>query len=142
LIKASATGRWPSFHITESDLEPIFRMAAEFMLSSVRENFVRGGRPTWEPLKAGGPSFLFQSGSLLQSILPSSGSDFAEVGTSGIRYAAIHQFGGQTGRNHAARIPARPYAVFQDEDIVSLREMFGNELVKIINAKGENIAIS
>ena len=31
--------------------------------------------------------------------------------------AAIHQFGGQAGRGHKSIIPARPYLMFQKEDI-------------------------
>jgi phage virion morphogenesis protein len=41
--------------------------------------------------------------------------DAAEVGTDVI-YARIHQFGGETGRGGATKLPARPYLGFNDED--------------------------
>ena len=45
-----------------------------------------------------------------------------EIGTSLI-YAAIHQFGGGTGRNHAIIIPARPYLGFSEEDKQAIMEI-------------------
>lgn len=37
-------------------------------------------------------------------------------------YAAIHQFGGEAGRNLAAEIPARPYLGFSDDDLEMVEE--------------------
>jgi phage virion morphogenesis protein len=38
------------------------------------------------------------------------------IGTN-MDYAAIHQFGGKAGRDKKVSIPARPYLMFQDEDV-------------------------
>jgi len=38
-------------------------------------------------------------------------------------YAAIHQKGGQAGRNHAATIPARPHLGFSDENRREIRQI-------------------
>ncbi len=38
-------------------------------------------------------------------------------------YAAIHQFGGRAGRGHAAKIPARPFLVVQDDDLEEIKEI-------------------
>jgi phage virion morphogenesis protein len=51
---------------------------------------------------------LQDTGALKRSITPAHGRNYAEVGTP-IVYAAIHQFGGETGRNHATTIRARPF---------------------------------
>lgn len=42
-----------------------------------------------------------------------------EIGTGGEveDYAAIHQFGGEAGRNKSVTIPARPYLGFSDTDL-------------------------
>lgn len=44
------------------------------------------------------------------------------VGTN-VVYAAIHQFGGRAGRGLKVTIPARPYLLFQDEDIDRYEQM-------------------
>ena len=41
--------------------------------------------------------------------------DSAVIG-SNLEYAAIHQLGGQAGRNKSVEIPARPYLKLTDED--------------------------
>lgn len=39
--------------------------------------------------------------------------DGVHVGTN-VKYAPLHQFGGRTGRNHAANVPARPWLFSRD----------------------------
>jgi len=46
-----------------------------------------------------------------------------EIGTDATAYAAIHQFGGLAGRGKKTHIPARPYLLFQDEDVAHANRM-------------------
>lgn len=68
------------------------------------------GTPT--PSAPGSPPSLV-SGSLRRSVragVPYSfGGGWAADTSPDTVYAAIHEFGGVTGRNHATRLPARPY---------------------------------
>lgn len=43
-----------------------------------------------------------------------------EFGITGIPYAAIHQYGGMTGRGHKARMPARRYFLAKDNKLPSV----------------------
>lgn len=144
---------------------PLMQAIAGIMADAVEENFAREGRPAWQGLKpaswmsrAGaltkrgqvsaarfekkvrGGKILQASGRLASSMTQSSSNDNAVVGTN-VKYAAIHQFGGQTkaheirprnkralawagGRhpvrkvNHpGSKIPARPFLVLGDEDM-------------------------
>ena len=45
---------------------------------------------------------------------PFHGASFASIG-SNKPYSAIHMFGGETGRGHATKIPARPYLPFNPQ---------------------------
>jgi phage gpG-like protein len=116
-----------------TDYTPIMEKVSALMLGSVRRNFGEGGRPvTWMPLKkTGEASYLFQSGSLLQSIMPTFGQTFAEVSSHRF-YDKFLQFG-------TRKMVARPFMLFQSEDVTSITSLFGSELVKFINAGGEKI---
>lgn len=110
------------------DMAPVMREIAADMLDAVHENFAREGRPApWPELspaykrrlaKKGktGKMLNRSAGGLFHSISADSDSHRARVGTNK-RYAAIHHFGGLAGRNHAARIPARPYLSLTEADI-------------------------
>lgn len=127
------------------DMRPAWDDIGEYMLGSIRRNFEAGGRPEkWEALApttitgqylqgnrsrkrkrktsgkafdkyAGGKKVLIDHGELINSITRRVESNSVELG-SNLAYAAIHQFGGTAGRKHAARIPARPFLMVQDED--------------------------
>lgn len=56
---------------------------------------------------------LYEEGSLKLSMSLYADRTTAEIGSNS-DYAAIHQFGGKTGRNHASTIPARPYMPLQE----------------------------
>jgi phage gpG-like protein len=116
-----------------TDYTPIMEKVSALMLGSVRRNFGEGGRPvTWMPLKkTGEASYLFRSGSLLQSIMPTFGQTFAEVSSHRF-YDKFLQFG-------TRKMVARPFMLFQSEDVTSITSLFGSELVKFINAGGEKI---
>lgn len=68
----------------------------------------------WEPLSAvtiarkEHSKILTDSGQLSSSFTVRADNDSATVGTNKI-YAAIHNFGGDAGRNKAVKIPARQY---------------------------------
>lgn len=86
---------------------------------STERNFESQGRePRWKRLKAktimakakqGRSNKILQGrGDLMNSITSGYNKTSAFAGTN-LEYARIHQKGGMTGRNHATRIPARPY---------------------------------
>lgn len=169
MLTITVDGTWPTFKIDDEDLTELFRLSSMYMLASVQENIIEGGRPPWQHTKRGAiPNFY--GGKLYNAIKPSYGANFAEVSisTSEVPYAAIHQFGGEifqvvtnkqrgffwfmyseTGdemwkgmalsKSLLIEMPARPYMMFQEEDVEVLAQMFGDNLIKIINAKGENI---
>lgn len=112
-------------------MEPAMEIIGETVRASVLKNFAAGGRPSgWKALapatlaKKKGGSILVgkgHGGGLMGSINYRAASDYVMVGTNKV-YAAIHQFGGQAGRGHAATIPARPYLMVQDEDWPEIRD--------------------
>jgi phage virion morphogenesis protein len=63
---------------------------------------------------------LLDTGQLAASITYSATSSGVTIGSNKV-YAAIHQFGGQTGRNKAVTLPARPYNVVQEEDLEEIQ---------------------
>jgi len=99
---------------------------AGFMADSVEENFKQEGRPEqWVELaestikqrkkKGYWPGKILQMrGELAASITSAYDETSAVVGTNK-EYAAIHQFGGQAGRNKKVEIPARPYLQIEDK---------------------------
>jgi len=54
-------------------------------------------------------------GDLAASITSKYDDNSAVVGTNKV-YAAIHQFGGDAGRNKKVKIPARPYLKLTEKD--------------------------
>lgn len=96
------------------DAEPLFDEIGAIMVASTQHNFESGKSPdgtAWIPSEralAEGGQTLINSGILLSSITHDAGPDYAEWG-SGMVYAGIHQFGGETGRGGATKLPARPY---------------------------------
>ncbi len=101
---------------------------AGVMLDSVEENFEKEGRPErWAPLaeetvedrrkKGFGPEhpILQRTGTLAASVQETSSHNEALVHTN-LRYAAIHQFGGDAGRNKKVKIPARPFMELTQEE--------------------------
>lgn len=109
---------------------PLMKNIAGIMADAVEENFAQQGRPKWAGLKNPGPrrsggKILQDSGRLASSITPSSDNDSAVVGTN-IKYAAIHQFGGQT-RAHLIK-PKNKKAL-----------AFGGKVVKQVNHPGSKI---
>ncbi len=135
------------------DLSIPLKEASLYMMGSINENFEASGRPIpWTPLaestrrsrsirifRSRTKSFfafsrslemrpLLGKGILRGSMTPQVGLSYFSIGTNLI-YARIHQFGGMAGRNHAAKIPARPYLLFQVEDIPIINQMVTDYIV-------------
>lgn len=49
--------------------------------------------------------------------------------SSGHEYSAIHQFGGQAGKNKSVTIPARPFLGLSSDDLARIRDLAGAYLV-------------
>lgn len=115
-----------------ADKTPVHRMIAGTMADKVEENFEQEGRPDWMDLaesteakrlkKGNWPGKKLQvSGGLASSVSTAWDANSATVG-SNLEYAAIHQFGGQAGRNRAVTIPARPFLQLTEADVEEIRE--------------------
>ncbi|WP_375591724.1 phage virion morphogenesis protein [Chitiniphilus eburneus] len=121
----------------------LMRLLANIMGDAVEENFAQEGRPRWLGLKPPGRPggrILQSTGRLASSVIARSDADHATVGTN-VKYAAIHQFGGQTRAhvirprnkralawagaahpvtrvNHpGSKIPARPFLLLTDYEL-------------------------
>ena len=109
------------------NLRPLMKNIAGIFAYSTEENFKEEGRPDkWTDLaestkqqrtKTGHyPGQILQvSGQLASSISTYYDNDSAVIG-SNLDYAAIHQLGGQAGKNQSVTIPARPYLKLTDND--------------------------
>lgn len=120
-----------------SNLRPLMKNIAGIMADSTEENFKVEGRPKWKDLsektktarkKTGHyPGQILQvSGQLALSVTTQYDDSSAVIGSNKV-YAAIHQLGGQTGKNKKTTIPARPYLKLTDDDfdeIISIVEKY------------------
>lgn len=119
-----------------SDLKPLMKNIAGIFASAAEDNFAEEGRSgKWQNLskitkklrekKGKWPGQILQvSGQLASSVNTYYDNDSAVIG-SNLEYAAIHQLGGQAGRNKKVTIPARPYIqLFNDnfDEILNLIE--------------------
>lgn len=120
-----------------SNLRPLMKNIAGIMADSTEENFKEEGRPKWKDLsektktvrkKTGHyPGQILQvSGQLALSVTTQYDDSSAVIGSNKV-YAAIHQLGGQAGKNKKTTIPARPYLKLTDDDfdeIISIVEKY------------------
>ncbi len=109
------------------NLRPLMKNIAGIFAYSTEENFKKEGRPDkWIDLaestkkqrtkKRKWPGQILQvEGKLAASINTYYDNDSAVIGSNS-EYAAIHQLGGQAGRNKSVKIPARPYLKLTDDD--------------------------
>jgi len=109
------------------NLRPLMKNIAGIFAYSTEENFKEEGRPDkWVDLsestkkqrtkKRKWPGQILQvEGKLAASINTYYDNDSAVIG-SNLEYAAIHQLGGQAGRNKSVEIPARPYLFLTNDD--------------------------
>ena len=120
------------------NLRPLMKNIAGIFAYSTEENFKNEGRPDkWTELSESTikqrtknkqwPGMILQvSGQLASSVNTYYDNDSAVIG-SNLDYAAIHQLGGQAGKNKSIEIPARPYLQLTPEDfeeILSVTENF------------------
>lgn len=141
------------------NLSGVLRSFGAYMESSIQKNFDAQGRPLrWAPLSMGskiswfekrkswrtkkgmmskkgreawsGRKVLTATGRLRRSIKSSVLANGVIIGSSNVVYAAIHQFGGQAGRGKKVFIPARPYLLFQKEDIEHFARMLNSYLLQ------------
>ena len=120
------------------NLRPLMKNIAGIMSTATEDNFKDEGRPEkWVDLsettkkqrqKIGKyPGQLLQvSGQLASSVSTVYDDNSAVIG-SNLVYAAIHQLGGQAGKNKKTTIPARPYLKLTDdnfEEILTETEKF------------------
>ncbi len=122
------------------NLRPLMKNIAGIFAYSTEENFKNEGRPDkWTDLaestkkqrtKAGHyPGQILQvSGQLASSISTYYDNDSAVIG-SNLDYAAIHQLGGQAGKNQSVTIPARPYLQLNNEEIIEVIIYIKNFLI-------------
>ena len=121
------------------NLQPLMKNIAGILAYSTEENFANEGRPDkWLDLsertkkqrkKTGHwPGQILQvSGQLASSINTYYDDESAIIG-SNLDYAAIHQLGGQAGKNKSVSIPARPYLQLIEDDyrdiLTEIQEFF------------------
>lgn len=131
--------------VTLGNLKPAMEEIGEHVVTSILENFGDRSGPDgspWEPVsddyaawkaKKGhsADDILVFSSDLLKSISPKAKATSVEVGTGPyLVYAAIHQFGGRTGRSHASQMPARPYMGVKDTDWPEMQRILLKYLLK------------
>lgn len=108
------------------NLRPLMKNIAGIFAYSTEKNFKEEGRPKWENLKDSTikqrtkkkqwPGMILQvTGQLASSVNTYYDNESAIIG-SNLAYAAIHQVGGDAGRNKSVEIPARPYLKLTDDD--------------------------
>lgn len=108
---------------------PLKRAVQQVASPSMQKNFELGGRPAWEPLAEGtlkqkqGDRTLVETG-LLQRVagqlnLWTITSEDASIDSMPrATYGEFHQFG-------TSKMPARPWADLQEEDLVAIDDVFG-----------------
>ena len=109
------------------NLRPLMKNIAGIFASTTEEIFKNEGSPDkWTELsevtkkqrtkqKKWPGQILQVSGQLASSISTQYDDESAVIG-SNLDYAAIHQLGGQAGKNKKVEIPARPYLKLTDDD--------------------------
>ena len=134
------------------NLRPVLAAAGNFVVKSVKKNFIEGGRPDkWTPSNKPKGKTLIGTGALMKGIHYQVDSDETGVTimTTPLKYAKILHFGGKTepheikAKNRRAlklniggvtifrkkvnhpgsNIPARPYMLLQDEDVKVIKNM-------------------
>ena len=112
------------------NLRPLMKNIAGIFAYSTEENFKEEGRPKWQDLaestkkqrkkKGTYPGLILQvTGQLASSVNTYYDDDSAVIG-SNLDYAAIHQLGGQAGKEQKAEIPARPYLQLTHDDFAEI----------------------
>ena len=121
------------------NLRPLMKNIAGIFASATEENFKNEGRPDkWTELSEATkkqrtkqkkwPGQILQvSGQLASSISTQYDDESAIIG-SNLDYAAIHQLGGQAGKNKKVEIHARPYLMLTNDDYAEILEEINKHL--------------
>lgn len=124
--------------------EPLRKAVLEVMIPSFQENFAMGGRPSWEPVSDAtqvikgalhaSSQTLVRTGALQHAMADISiwdiNQDIAQITSlpAEVYYGSVHQDGSRSGGGRGSNIPARPFAVIQDQDETRIEEVFDNWL--------------
>lgn len=123
------------------DLRPLMKNIAGIFADSTEDNFAEEGRPDkWVDLSEVTknlrkeinkyPGQILQvTGQLASSVNTYYDNDSAIIG-SNLAYAAIHQLGGQAGRNKKVTIPARPYIKLVEDDYDEILHEISQHILK------------
>lgn len=119
---------------------PLTQAVQQVVIPSMQENFSQGGRPTWQSVSEatdlikGNLGFsdtpLVRTGTLKQNMtylsLWTIDTEQAAIMDlpDRIAYGGIHQAGSSTTSGRGSNIPARPFAVIQDEDGQAISDIF------------------
>lgn len=105
-------------------LKPVMKDFGEYMLRETEQHFKDEKSPfgkKWKKLSKStlkykkGRKILTESTILRGSIVYKASSDGLKVGTV-VKYARIHQLGGNAGRGRKTKIPARPFLGYNKKD--------------------------
>jgi len=125
MIDVKITGTYP---VVNTDFSVPMEKIGNLMFDSVMENFLAGGRPNqWAPLKkTGEPSFLIQSGRLMNSLVLDTGQYFAMLSTNvrsskGAPYGVYLNFG-------TKKMIARQFMMFQEMDKTDILQILGSAI--------------
>ncbi len=121
------------------NMRPLMKNIAGIMAYSTEENFKEEGRPDkWQELaestikqrkKTGHyPGQILQVSTQLATSISTFYDDESAVIGSNLDYAAIHQLGGNAGKNKKVSIPARPYLLLNNDDYAEIIEVIADYL--------------
>ena len=120
------------------DMTDVFDEIGLMLVESTQERFQDGVGPdgvAWETsqrAEKNGDKTLLDRGHLRDSITYIPSRDSLEVGSNMI-YAAIHQLGGEAGRNHSVVLPARPYLGISDDDNDAIHDILSDWMGETID---------
>ena len=121
------------------NLRPLMKNIAGIFASATEENFKNEGRPDkWTELSEATkkqrtkqkkwPGQILQASGQLASSISTQYDDESAIIGSNLDYAAIHQLGGQAGKNKKVEIPARPYLKLTDDNFNEILDATKNFL--------------
>lgn len=124
------------------NMAPVMADFSEHMVNETIERFEKEVDPrgkAWKKLslytqaakaKSGHTKKLQDAGIMKSSIQGRHDADSVTlVAGSGVEYAAIHNFGGQAGRNHSVEIPQREFIGFNEADIEAFMNSVENWII-------------
>nr|DAN90202.1 MAG TPA: virion morphogenesis protein [Caudoviricetes sp.] len=121
------------------NLEPFFKNAGEILLENTNRRFVDEVDPDGNKWKALSDSYkekkkghkilqeLGENGGLLGTLNYHASPAALLIGSVKV-YAAVHQTGGDAGRNHSSNIPARSYLGLSEKDKTDLNDLISDFL--------------